>query len=159
MGTIFLGLNTRNLGTETREMTNPFTGEKSRAHIDDGATPEELAAGVGVLDSANAAPPDPEGFRRVPLANGRYMCINFESRGGEIEIEGGFHTDAITTVFRLASASGMLVTSTIDPALVAVLPGQRHPGIDERWPTAVDIDSPESLLQWVVSELKNGRIA
>lgn len=156
---IRLGLHPHNLGTQTQEMTNPFTGARLVAHIGDRATPEEFTAGNVVLTGANAGSPDPDGFQRIELTDGRYMYVAFGSAGGEIEINGGLHADAIELVYRLASASGMLVESTIDPAIKAVLPGQRHPGIDERWPTAVNIDSAESLLQWVASEILKGRIA
>ena len=140
-------------------MVNPFTDEKIIAHLGDLAIPEQVTAGDAVLDSANATASDPDGFRKVQLLDGRYMCVEFGPRGGVIHIEGGLYPDAIALVFRLASASAMLVTSTIDPGTTAVLPGQRHSGIDERWPTAIDIDSADSLLHWVESKILKGRIA
>jgi hypothetical protein len=156
--TVFLGLRTSYLGTKTREHRNPFTDEKIVAHIDNPVSAAEAAAGDRVLDVAQASPPDPEGFRTVRLAEDRCICVAFGAMGAEIHIERGLQADAIAIVFRLASASGMLVTSTTNPDAVAVLPGRRHPGIYERWPTAAEIDSSESLLQWVASEIQNGRV-
>jgi hypothetical protein len=153
MGTITLGLHPAILGTETQERTNHFTGAKLVVHVGDRARAEQIAAADAILALANATHPDPEGFRTIRLTDERYINVAMWSRGGKIEIEGGLYLDAVELVFRLASASGMLVTSTIDPAVVAVLPGQRHPGIDGRWPTAQDIDSPELLLKWIATKI------
>ncbi|MCR9120352.1 MAG: hypothetical protein NXI22_25730, partial [bacterium] len=89
----------------------------------------------------------------------RYLCVNFGRKGSEINIEGGLEMDAVAFVYDLAAASAMLVTSTIDPRVVAVLPGHRHPGIAERWPEAADVDSAESLHTWIEKEITNRRIA
>jgi hypothetical protein len=156
--TVFLGLRTRNLGNRTREMTNPFTGEKLDAFIDNPVTLEEREAGDKVLENANASVPDPDGFRMVALGGNRLMHVAFGTMGGEIHIEGGLEIDAIELVFQLARASAMAVTSTIDPAAIAVPPGQRNSGIRDRWPRAIDVDSAASLFDWVQSEIEAGRI-
>ncbi|MEM7478294.1 MAG: hypothetical protein AAF483_25175, partial [Planctomycetota bacterium] len=124
MDTVFLGLHSANLGTKTREVTNPFTGEKTIAHIGDIATEADVQGGIDVLRKSNASEPDPDGYQIVELSAGRYLSIAFGPTGGCVNIEGGLESDAIQFVFRLALASNMLVTSTIDPAVVAVLPGQ-----------------------------------
>ena len=159
MDTVFLGLQTRNLGISGREMTNPFTGEKSIAYVDDGATDDEFAAGESVLDGAGAAPPDPDGFRQLNLDGNRDLSVNFGRLGGQVNVNGGLNLEAMTFVYRIASAAGMLVQSTIDPSVIAVLSGQHHAGIDDRWPSNTPIDSPESLLKWAASEIEAGRIA
>jgi hypothetical protein len=156
--TVFLGLQTCNLGARIREVTNPFTGEKLHGHIDNPVSQEERAAGEQILNSANATAPDPDGFRTVILDGNRTMAIAFSAMGGEIHIEGGLRLDAIELVFRLATASEMLVTSSIDPATIAVPPGQRNAGIRERWPTAVYVDSAALLFDWVLSEIRTGHI-
>ena len=159
METVFLGLHPTNLGTETREMTNPFTGEKTIAHIGDVATESQVKAGTTLLRESNASEADPDGYQVVELTEDSYLSIAFGPKGGCVNIEGGLESDAIEFLFRLAIDSHMLVTSTIDPDVIAVLPGQRHPGIAGRWPTAVDIESADALLNWVKTEMEAGRIA
>lgn len=159
MNTIFLGLHPTNLGTETKEMTNPFTGETLVAHVGDAASESEFNAGVTLLDAVGASSVDPDGFRAIQLPGGCMVSVNFGHKGSAINIEGGFALDAFRLVFDLALAGRMLVTSTIEPDVVAVLPGHRHAGVEERWPNAVDVDSAESLMEWVQKEIDNGRIA
>jgi hypothetical protein len=156
--TVFIGLCTPNLGTKTLERKNPFTGAKIIAHVDNPVTAAQVAAGARVLDEVSASPPDPDGFRKVPLGEDRYLEVELGLMGAEIHITGGLQMDAIALVFRIASASAMLVTSTIDPDVVAVLPEQRRPEIYERWPSAVDIDTPDDLFEWAASEIARGRV-
>ena len=159
MDTIFLGLQTRNLGKATREMTNPFTGDTAVAYIDEGATSEAYAAGESVLDEFGASVLDEDRFRDIDMGHGRSLSINFGKLGGEVNINGGLTFDAIDIIYRLASAARMLVTSTIDPDAVAVLATQHGTDIDVRWPFNQQVDSAESLLAWAEAQLEAGRIA
>ena len=59
----------------------------------------------------------------------------------------------------LALASGMLVCSTIDPTVIAVLPGQRHIGIESRWPDFACVGCADELMAWIEREIDEGRIA
>jgi hypothetical protein len=154
-----LGLHTRNLGTQTRQMTNPFTSERVTVHIDDGMTPAETEAASSLLADAGATKADPDGFRKVVFPDGSYAHMNLRSAGAEIEVSGGVTIDLVEFIFRLALASGMIVQSTIDPDVVAILPGQHHAGIGNRWPDATQIHSAHELMEWIKSELTNGRIA
>lgn len=154
----FLGLHTCNLGSRTRTARNPFTGEAVIGHIDDGMTPEQAEAASAFLKSAGASEPDPDGFRKVSFANGGYAHAFVGPIGAEIQFDGPEAPEAAGFVFQLAAASGMVIASTIDPAVVAVPHGLRHAGIDARWPDAVDVESEGALEAWVDAEVANGRI-
>ena len=154
--TVFIGLQTRNLGARTRQLTNPFTGEKIVTHIDDGMTEEESRAALAILSVAGASEPDPERFRKVTFRDGNSANIRLGKVRAEIELTGGVTAEAVKFVFRLGLASGMLITSTIDPDCVAVLPGQRHPGITDRWPAATDLHSASELMDWIVGRIEKG---
>lgn len=155
----FIGLRTRNLGTATRQMENPFTRGPITHYIDDGMTPAESAASSEVLRDATASEPDDDLFRTVQISGDTYACVRLGQVGGEIHVEGGLTPDVASFIYRLALAAGMLVTSTIDPDVVAVLPGQGHAGIEARWPGTAHVDSARSLLLWIQKELSNGRMA
>lgn len=153
MNTVLIGLQTRNLGTRTHQATNPFTGEPLIFHIDEGITEAEARESSFVLAAAGASEPDPEGFREVTFGDGCVLNVNLGKRFGEIELDGGVTGSAVEFIFRLALASGMLVTSTIDPDVVAVLPGQQHPGITDRWPAAAYLQSATELKEWISKAL------
>ncbi|MGH7135908.1 MAG: hypothetical protein ACREHD_09220 [Pirellulales bacterium] len=57
MNTVFLRLHTRNLGTQSRRVTNPFTGEACTVYGDYGMTPEEIEASSKLLKIAGRKPP------------------------------------------------------------------------------------------------------
>jgi hypothetical protein len=149
MDTIFIGLQTRNLGTQTRHRTNPFTGEQLLVYVDDGMSEAEVHASSLVLAEAGASEPDPDGFRKVTFPDGSRAHVELGRVGGQIELDGGLTANAVEFIFRLGLASGMLVTSTIDPDCVAVLPGQDHPGITTRWPNARHLQSSAELMEWI----------
>jgi hypothetical protein len=158
MKTIFLGLHTRNLGTQRRHVTNPFTGEACTVHDDYGMTREEIVASSNLLTEFGASDPDPDGFRKVVFSSKNYAEVDLGPIGAEIHFEGGLTHDGAEFVFRLALASGMLVCSTIDPAVVAVLPAQLHPDVVGRWPKAAQLGSVDQLMTWIKKEITKGRI-
>ena len=114
---------------------------------------------MAILSVAGASEADGDGYRRVIIRDGSYAHVNLGKVGDEIELDGGLTAEAVKFIFRLGLASGMLITSTIDPDCVAVLPGQRHPGITDRWPAATDLRSESELMDWIVGRIENGRIA
>ncbi len=95
----------------------------------------------------------------MKFADGGYANVNLEALGAMIELPGGVTTDAVEFVYRLGLASGMVVASTIDPDVIAILPQQFHPGIRERWPHAAEVRSAAELMAWLEAEVAAGHIA
>jgi hypothetical protein len=154
VATVFVGLHTCNLGTKTRHVTNPFTGESLTMPIDEGMEPEEIEAASAVMNLAGASDPDPDNYRTVWFTEGNWACVALDPIGAAIE--GGVTLDIAEFIFRLATAGNMVVTSRIDPQVVAVLPGQQHSDLKDRWPNAAYIHSAAGLLEWIHNELVGG---
>ena len=111
------------------------------------------------MGEAHASERDPDGFRMVKFPGGNYVHINHGTCGAEIHVTGGLTTDVAEFIFRLGLASGMLVTSTIDPNIAAVLPGQSHFCITGRWPDAAHVGSVRDLMNWVGRMVAEDRLA
>jgi len=69
-----LHFHTCNLGTETRDATNPFTGEKTVFHIDDGLTKAERQATLDLLTRFSATEPDPDGYYYIDTSDGAHIA-------------------------------------------------------------------------------------
>ena len=156
MATVFVGLHTCNLGTKARHVTNPFTGESLTMPIDEGMKPEEIEAASAVMDLAGASNPDPDNYRTVWFTERTWACVALDPIGAAIDVEGGLTIDIAEFIFRLATAGNMLVTSRIDPQVAAVLPGQQHADLRDRWPNAAYVQSADGLLEWIRNELVGG---
>lgn len=156
---IHVGLHSRNVGSATHQITNPFTGKPIVVHGDGAASDSEFARGERVLNTAGASQPDSDGYRRIEFSSGRHTRVAFDRMGAQFEIAEGLTEEVVSLIYQLGIASGMIVISTIDPDVVAILPGQHHVGIEVRWPNAANVDSEHSLKEWIESEIQAGRIA
>jgi hypothetical protein len=156
----FLHLQSCNLGTQVREVKNPFTGEVLVVPIDLGLTASERDAVRALLAEAGASPPDPDTYCRVVLRDGNRVDVAV----------GGLYTDATpmaiaveynalspevaSFVHALASRGNMSIISGVDPAVVALpLPTQRTQ-VASRWPEAPVVEAPSDLEAWLRQNIR-----
>lgn len=149
-----LAFSTCNLGDETREMTNPFTGEKLLAHIDDGLTESERKAVLDLFKSNSASERDPDGYYYIEFPDGSHIGVGaFTLEGTDPCVGFAVECDRLTDaaadfLFKLSRAGNMSVGSSIDPDVVA-LTAAPSDDVSKRWPGASVLDDPARLAAWL----------
>lgn len=94
----------------------------------------------------------------VAFEDGSQLNIEFLQEGGRVEVLSKLTRKSSQFLYEFCQTTGMLVTSTIDPEVLGVLPGQYHEGISQRWPTHKKIATPDELQEWLIMEVEAGRI-
>jgi len=152
-----LHFHTCNLGTETRDATNPFTGEKTVFHIDEGLTKSERQATIDLLTSFSATEPDPDGYYYLDTSDGARVgvgaptlatadkCVAFAVECDKLTPE------AAAFLLRLSQASNTTIGSAIHPDVVAFT-SQPNAQLLERWPNSPYLDSSDAARRWLQAE-------
>ena len=150
-----LHLHTCNLGTQTQESRNPFTGEIFAVPIDIGLNSAERSAVRALLADVEASAPDPDTYCRVVLGDGSALNVAVSNLFGDgpcraFAVEYYSLTPAVASfVHDLASRGNLAIVASVKPLAVALpLPDQRE-RVASRWPSAYVVASPSDLEHWL----------
>jgi hypothetical protein len=138
-----------NLGTEKREIVNPFTGEKQLVTDDPGLTNKQREAILELIKSYDAT--DESGTYSISLEGGELLDIDC----GELESDDrctlllikafGLTPRCSQLIFDIASAGEMIIHPIMaEERWIAISDSDREKTV-RRWPNVSLLDSPTHL--------------
>jgi hypothetical protein len=157
---------TRNLGTEVRKGTNPFTNEPVNFPIDDGLTKTERLAIAKVMTDHGFNGPERhgEGYA-LYLPEDQYIRI----RGGDLrgaETTTGFAveivvlelTDDVLEIMLQIARAGNLAFTSVTGEDVRLVDRPSDAMTLERWPDAKLIETTGELKTWLVDTIEGRQV-
>ncbi len=162
MTTYAFGLHTLRLGTATRSLKHPVTGEVIEVPQDEGLTDDEQRTLKNMIETAGGVGPDDFGFYLICWPKDEHIRIGageLHSGTGKcktltIESEQPFATKAIEFVFSIGCRCNMAFRSSVNPELVAMPPGPLGESGSPRWPSAVTLTNATDLSEWLHNTLR-----
>jgi hypothetical protein len=148
-------LHTCNLGTQTRKVKNPFTGEAIEVPIDPGLNQSERKAVIGLLAEVKAAGPDPDYYYRLTFSDGGLAdIVTGTLDGNNPSVSFGIEIYVMTPqvvdfLFRLARAASMCVLPIMNNTVPILTSIAQDDKVCKRWPDAVVVNSADELAAFV----------
>ncbi len=142
-----VALHTCNLGTETAEIVNPFTGETSVVHSGEHATDSEQAAIENLLKDCGATSAGEHGDFNLVFRDGSLIELLLDDCYGTGGVAlHGFSVEVCDFLIRLARVGNYALLPVVEGSQAIVTSKERADLVRERWADAVVADSAESLL-------------
>jgi hypothetical protein len=144
---------TCNLGTGTKRIMSPFTGEPVTVPDDPGLTVEERAAVVSLLQELQAEGPDEFGCYHLSFADGGEAAVSVPFLVDESQLDGcsvttrSLTADVISLWFRLSRAGNLVILPVAEGVGPLVTSEEHRERVAARYPDAKVVQSAEALGQ------------
>jgi hypothetical protein len=155
-----LDMHTCNLGDQTTETINPFTGDVIVIPIDFGLTSKERMSVRDFLAESGASAPDPDDYCRVMLPRGNSVNVDVGTLYTDVPCRGFaaeysvLAPEVASFLYELARRGNMTIGSSSDPKLVALTSREQPEGVKARWPQAGYVESPTELEAWLRENIR-----